>query len=225
MLKIENVQKTYDDSDRVIINISNFSIPNTSLVKICGENGIGKTTLLNILAGVTSFEGDVINKSISCKLNYKKYLELVYLIGNELFLYDFLTGQEMISFVRKLISDFESNQIVEIFIQESGLYKYISTLTKDMSLGTKQKLSIVLAMICKPHILLLDEPFVNLDDLSKTALTKALQSFVKEYNSIVIYTTHSKEKMIENLATHKAILGYSDDVIGASLDWSISDEI
>lgn len=220
MLKIKSVIKKYDNSSKEILNISEFCISSSSMVRICGENGIGKTTLLNILAGITSFEGDLIYDNISCKESYEEYLKLVYLVGNDMFLYDFLTGKEMIDFVKELLSDEVNRCYVDKFIQNSGLHKYLDTFTKDMSLGTKQKLSIVLSLLCCPKILLLDEPFVNLDDESKVALADALQYLVKKYNSIVIFTTHSKEKSIERLATHTAFL-VSSDTEGANLNWGV----
>lgn len=85
MLELINIKKRYGDSPYIFDGI-NLKIDKKSIVELLGENGIGKSTLLNTIGGMTKFEGDIKLNGISLKDNFKKYMEGVSLIGNTPFL-------------------------------------------------------------------------------------------------------------------------------------------
>jgi ABC-2 type transport system ATP-binding protein len=211
--------KKYEGTDKNTLDISEISFKRGTITKIIGANGIGKTTFLSILAGLMDFEGKISFDKYSINEDYQKYLLVTSYIGNDLFLYDYLTGREMIYFVQKMINskkDIDCDLIN--FIDESGLSEYLDIFTKEMSLGTKQKLSIVLALLVSPKVLLLDEPFVNLDDHSKIALIKLLKLKSKEDQLIIIYATHLPEDTVGELSDATIQLTKRDGE-GADLVW------
>ncbi|MDR1013027.1 MAG: ABC transporter ATP-binding protein, partial [Lactobacillales bacterium] len=216
-LEIKKLQKTYEGSIHRVLNISDVTFSTATIIRILGINGIGKTTFLSIISGLSNFEGKISINGIEIHENYQKYLSMTAFVGNKLFLYDFLTGNEMIDFVQNAVN-FQSNIDNDLwdFINKSGLSEYLNIMTKDMSLGTKQKLSIVLALLASPKVLLLDEPFVNLDEPSKKALIKILKQRSKQKEILTIYATHSKESDIEHLAD-KTVRLINDKKDGAYL--------
>lgn len=218
MLEIKELIKKYEGSEKNTLNISKAIFKSSSITRIMGSNGIGKTTFLSVVSGLSEFEGNIILDQVSIKKNYRKYLSMISFIGNQLFLYDFLTGSEMIDFVCKMINGNGSiEEDITTFILKSKLSEYLKLFTKDMSLGTKQKLSIVLALLVFPKLLLLDEPFVNLDEPSKDALIEILKLRSQKNGAIIIYATHSNEDEIKDLADQTARLVGEKD--GADLVW------
>lgn len=214
MLKITQIKKSF--SGRKILNISEFSIHESSIVRISGENGTGKTTFLLILGGIDSFEGEINLEDISVKKERKKYLSNVYFVGTSLFLYDFLTGKEMLELIKDTaVVKPEIEKIVQEFLALSGLERFLGIYTREMSLGTQQKLGIAMAVLSSPKLLLLDEPFVNLDHSSKKALMTLLKKYSQE-KGIVIYSSHSEEDFLNGLDDRKLELKY--DMDGAFLN-------
>jgi len=219
VLKINKLIKKYDGSKQNTLNISKIIFQKSTITRLVGPNGIGKTTFLSVISGLSYFEGEIVFDDYSIHEDYQKYLAITSYIGNDFFLYDFLTGSEMINFVQSAIkvqSNIE-NDLMD-FINESGLSEYLNIFTKDLSLGTKQKLSITLALLTHPKILLLDEPFVNLDNSSQKALIKILKLRTKKEDMLTIYATHAKEENIANLADQTARLT-NDKKNGAYLIW------
>ncbi|MDR3157213.1 MAG: ABC transporter ATP-binding protein [Lactobacillales bacterium] len=206
MLQIQQIIKKYENASYNVLNLSNFSIQSGEMIQLMGVNGVGKTTFLSVLAGLSHFEGEIILDGFSIRKDYQRYLSKISYVGNQFFLYDFLTGEEMIQLVQEMAS---IGSIIDedllFFISDSGLSGYLHLYTKEMSLGTKQKLSIFLALLISPKLFLMDEPFVNLDEPSKEALKKLLKSRSKT-GMMTIYATHSKEENFNDLADKTAYL-------------------
>jgi len=219
VLKINKLVKKYDGSTQNTLNISEVVFKKSTITRLIGTNGIGKTTFLSVVSGLSNFEGEIIFNNCSIRENYQEYLSMTAYVGNDYFLYDFLTGSEMIRFVQNAL-DFNSSIKDDLmdFCSESGLSEYLNVFTKDLSLGTKQKLGIVLALLANPKVLLLDEPFVNLDELSKKALIKILKIRTKQDGLLTIYATHSLEEELENLADQTLRLT-NDEKSGAYFVW------
>lgn len=210
--------KKYENAPCNVLNISNISIQPGEMIQLMGVNGVGKTTFLSILAGLSHFEGEIILDGFSIQKDYQRYLSKISYVGNKLFLYDFLTGEEMIQLVQEMASISSTiDENLLFFISDSGLSNYLHLYTKEMSLGTKQKLSIVLALLIYPKLFLMDEPFVNLDEISKKVLNQLLKSRCTT-GMITIYATHSKEEDLINLANKTAYL-LPNFQKGADLVW------
>jgi ABC-type multidrug transport system ATPase subunit len=115
MLKINKLVKKYEDSDSNTLNISDVTFKPSKIIRIIGPNGIGKTTFLSVISGLSFFEGEIIFNNTSIKQNYQKYLSMISYVGNKLFLYDLLTGEEMIKFVQKMLPVHLNLTTFEIF--------------------------------------------------------------------------------------------------------------
>ncbi len=95
---------------------------------------------------------------------------------------------------------------LEHLIQEIGLDKYQNTYTRELSLGTRQKLSLILALLTSPNLILLDEPFVNFDIRSRKVTLDYLKDYIIQHKAILIYATHSTDTDVANFSDKKIIL-------------------
>ncbi|MEK4382079.1 ABC transporter ATP-binding protein [Aeribacillus sp. FSL K6-2848] len=205
MLELINIKKRYGESAYIFDGI-NLKIDNMSIVELLGENGIGKSTLLNIIGGMTTFDGNIKLNNISLKDDFQKYIKGVSLIGNTPFLYDYLTPAETIDMILSFLNGERLDSSLEGLIEKIGLYKYKNTLTRELSLGTKQKLSLILALLSSPNLILLDEPFVNFDIRSRKVILDYLKNYVMQNKAILIYATHSTDADLTDFSNQKIIL-------------------
>ncbi|MGG1480830.1 ABC transporter ATP-binding protein [Bacillus smithii] len=209
MLELINIKKRYGDSAYILDGI-NLKIDKKSIVELLGENGIGKSTLLNTIGGMTKFEGDIKLNGISLKDNFKKYIEAVSLIGNTPFLYEYLTPSETIDMILSFLNKKRLDETLDALMEEIGLHKYKDTLTRELSLGTRQKLSLILALLSSPDLILLDEPFVNLDVRSRKVILDFLKNYVVQNKAILIYATHSTDIYLSDFSNKKIRLRRDD---------------
>jgi ABC-2 type transport system ATP-binding protein len=142
---------------------------------IKGVNGSGKSTLLKSIAGILSFNGDVIlNDSISIKKQPVAYRKLVNFAEAEPLFPEFLTGKEMVSLFASA-KDAPAGQ-EQHYIDSMKMQSYIDRPIGTYSSGMLKKLSLVLAFLGKPKLILLDEPLITID----TASLKILYSWISE---------------------------------------------
>ncbi|MBJ8111715.1 ATP-binding cassette domain-containing protein [Bacillus cereus group sp. N6] len=218
MLKICKMTKTYPETK--IFQDVNLEIPLKSIVTVTGRNGIGKTTLLNILGGISNFAGDVILTEVSLKNNYKDYIKLTTAIPNVPFLYDYLTVSEMIDLVISLsgVIEITAEEYKNKMIVDLELKDFNSTLIKNLSLGTKQKVAFITAFLNSPKLVLIDEPFVNFDKSSMCKILDFIKSYVLYTGAIVIFSTHSEEKKMNEIVTHNIKINGFKDVVLSKVD-------
>lgn len=136
---------------------------------IRGVNGSGKSTLLKAIAGILSFDGDILlNNSISIKEQDVAYRKLVNFADAEPIFPEFLTGKEMINLfasAKGAPTGQEKN-----FIESMRMQAYIDSPLGTYSSGMLKKLSIVLAFMGNPKLILLDEPLITIDSESLKVL-------------------------------------------------------
>ena len=176
ILEVKNLQKIY--GDKIVVNIENLNIRTGETVGLVGNNGAGKTTFFRMLLDlIRPTSGDVLSKgeNVMSSSEWKNYTASFL---DEGFLIDYLTPEEYFTFIGSLhnisIADIEAylTQYVEFFngeILNSG--KYI----RDFSKGNQNKVGIAAALMQRPEILILDEPFANLDPTTQIRLKKILK--------------------------------------------------
>ncbi len=207
IIKIDNLTKQF--GDRTVVSIPEFRIESGDILGLVGNNGAGKTTLFRLMLDLTkATEGNVImipsnaqeeiNPSESEE--WKKYTG-AYI--DEGFLINFLSPEEYFDFIAKTNSqDFsaieESSEINELVKQfMGGEILGQKKLIRDLSAGNKQKVGIVAALIGKPQLLVLDEPFNFLDPSSQNVLKKLLTLYNKETGATILVSSHNLQHTIE----------------------------
>lgn len=185
MIEISRLHKRYGRF--VALHEINLSIERGKITGIIGPNGSGKSTLMKSLLGlVTPTSGDItINGYLLVgSSDYRRYLGYVPQIAR--FPLD-LTGRETIDVVKGLRTEETrlESELIQLFGLESELPKRI----RAMSGGTRQKLSVVIACMYDPELLICDEPTAGLDPVANARLKELLLSLRRKEQTVLI-TTH-----------------------------------
>jgi len=158
MLHFNQFEKSY--FNHLVLKIDNIKIPE-GIFWIKGGNGSGKSTLLKAIAGILSFEGDIAISTIYLKDHGVSYRKLVNFAEAEPLYPEFLTGFEMVDLFAKAKGSVSDQE--ETLIAEMGMKPYIHNPLGSYSSGMLKKLSLVLAFLGQPKLILLDEPLNTID--------------------------------------------------------------
>lgn len=191
MIEIQNLKKIYNGV--TVVDIPQIVIGKGETIGLVGNNGAGKTTLFRMMLDLIRADcGKVLSKENNVALvdDWKNYTA-AYL--DEGFLIDYLTPEEYFYFIGGLhnlskaeidsellnFSDFFNGEIL-------NRGKYI----RDLSKGNQCKVGVVASLIQKPDILLLDEPFANIDPSTQIRLKAMIENINRENNITTIVSSH-----------------------------------
>ena len=176
MVRVEHLKKVY--GSKVVLDIQDLDIPEGQVFGLVGNNGAGKTTLFSLILDlIKPSAGMVFSKDhrVAVSEDWKKYTTAFL---DESFLINFLTPDEYFQFIGKLYNWNQEDvnqfliQFEEFFNNEVlGVKKYI----RDLSKGNQKKVGLIAALIGHPEIVVLDEPFSNLDPTSQIRLKKIIE--------------------------------------------------
>ncbi len=186
MIEVKNVTKRYGDF-YAVRNI-NFEIKDGEIVGFLGRNGAGKSTTMNMITGfIEPTEGEIIVDGYNIDENPKKVKSQIGYMPEGTPLYYDLTVKEFISYMAdlKLIPRKERKIAVENAIKSTGLEKVQNNLTKNLSRGYKQRVSLAGAIVGNPKILILDEPTVGLDPKQVIEIRELIKSFRKDHTVLI----------------------------------------
>lgn len=191
ILEIKNLKKVY--GGKTVVNIPGIIIGEGETVGLVGNNGAGKTTLFRMMLDLIRPEaGQVLSRGedVSANDQWKNYTAS-YL--DEGFLIDYLTAEEYFTFIGSLHNLSEAHvmdylkQYDEFFngeILNKG--KYI----RDFSKGNQNKVGIAAALMQSPELLVLDEPFANLDPTTQIRLKSLVRSLKQQRNMATLISSH-----------------------------------
>jgi ABC-2 type transport system ATP-binding protein len=172
MLQFQNFTKSYGSYPA--LKIENLQLKH-GIYWIKGVNGSGKSTLLKSIAGILAFHGDILlDEGISIKKQPVAYRKLVNFAEAEPVFPDFLTGSEMIALF--IAAKSAPARQEEQYIKSMGMQSFIDRPVGTYSSGMMKKLSLLLAFLGKPKLILLDEPLITID----TASLATLNSWIRE---------------------------------------------
>ncbi len=205
MLEIKNLTKKYDS--KVAVDNLSLKVEAGQICAFIGHNGAGKTTTLKAIAGIIEFdEGEILVDGIniaSSPIEAKQ--KMAYLPDNP-DLYEHLKGIDYLNFIANVykVGKEDRQKSIEEYAKRLEIYNNLKAPISSYSHGMKQKLALVSALIHKPKLLLLDEPFVGLDPISSHEFKEIMNEFVKN-GSAIFYSTHVLE-VAEKICTHVAII-------------------
>ncbi len=192
VLIIENVSKIFGDR-RVLDNIT-FRVRSGETYALLGPNGAGKTTLINIILGIIKpSSGRVLVKN-STPLN-PKARGIIGFSPQDPSLVNRLTGIENIKLFTNIygIRYRDVKDRVEELSEKLGLKSHLNKLVEKYSGGMRKKLSLLLALIHDPEILVLDEPTTGMDPVSRRIVWDILEDLKREGKTILLSTHYMEE--------------------------------
>ncbi|RZD13933.1 MAG: ABC transporter ATP-binding protein [Candidatus Acidulodesulfobacterium ferriphilum] len=211
LLEIKNIYKSF--SDKKVLTGINLDIESGEISSIFGYSGEGKSTLLKIICGIIKQDnGDIMlnGKSINSLEPYERHAVLVM---DEPLLFPHMNVFENIAFGSKLSSNkkrhinnnrniLKSTKEIMELLGITGLEKRYPD---EISMGQAQRVSLARALIVNPEIILMDEPFSNLDIISKTKVRKLIKDINNELKISMLLVTHDIEDVL-NLSNKMFIL-------------------
>ncbi|KQQ36294.1 ABC transporter ATP-binding protein [Duganella sp. Leaf126] len=185
MLRVEQVYKSYG-ARQVLHSVSLTCAPGAYVLR--GPNGVGKSTLLRVLAGVTPPDsGAIWIASHALQVEPVEARSRLAYVPDECPIYPFMTGSELLAFVAHA-KRCQLTPQVRMVVERLDLARHLGTRCGDMSLGTQKKLMLAAAWIGEPSVLLLDEPSNGLDIDAQAVLVALLRE--KRDNAVVFVSSH-----------------------------------
>ncbi len=226
MLKIQNLTKQYGEK-KAVDNLT-LHINKGEIYGFIGHNGAGKTTTIKAACGILAYDsGEIYIDGISVKEKPIECKKMISYIPDNPDLYEFMSGIQYLNFVADIFG-------VDAKSREELIYKYsdmfeitgnLSQLISEYSHGMKQKLAVISALIHKPKLVIMDEPFVGLDPKAAFQLKEIMRE-ICDNGGAIFFSTHVLE-VAEKLCDKIAIIkggkliksGKTEDVTGdASLE-------
>ncbi len=215
-IEIQDLTKSFGDKEAV--KGINLAVPKGSFFGFLGPNGAGKTTTIRMVTGLLAptrgdaiLEGhSVVNDSLAAKRN-------IGVVPDGLALFDRLTHWEHLTMVGSIygLTKDETQIRAEDLLNVLGLWDDRGTFAGDSSHGMRKKLALAMALIHRPSILFLDEPFEGIDPLAGKVLRNLLQRMSVK-GTTVFLTSHILE-IIERLVDQVAIIVDGQIVLNSSL--------
>lgn len=222
MLKIQNLTKTYGGHVKAVDNLS-LVVEDGDIFGFIGHNGSGKTTTIKAVVGIHGFDIGVIEiNGMSVKEKPMECKKITAYIPDNPDLYEFMTGIRYLNFVANMfdVSVPERKELIEKYSTDLEIIDALSSPISSYSHGMKQKLAIISALIHKPKLLVLDEPFVGLDPKASHTLKGYMKEMTAQGASI-FFSSHTLE-VVEKLCNKIAIIkggklleaGLTENIIG-----------
>lgn len=191
MITINNLSKAYEN--KKVLSIENLEFQKGQTIGLVGNNGAGKTTLFSLIldliepsSGFVSIDGEKVNESENWKNKVGAFIDETFLIG-------YLTPEEYFYFLGELRGQSKAN--VDEFLKNFNDFfngeilnakKYI----RDLSKGNMKKVGIIGALIGTPAIIILDEPFANLDPSTQIKLKNLIRDWSQNSDSTFLISSH-----------------------------------
>jgi ABC-2 type transport system ATP-binding protein len=221
MIEIDHLKKQFGET--IACDIPAFTVNDGDILGLVGNNGAGKTTLFRLLldllrpdegSALYRFSGgcsDAVTDTILPAINPAESEEWKQHVGayiDEGFLIDFLTPEEYFAFLGKIsgigpkeveqrLQDFERFANGEIFGQKK--------LIRDLSAGNKMKVGIISALLRRPQLVILDEPFNFLDPTSQLVLKHLIHDYAAETGATILISSHNLQHTVD-VSTRIALL-------------------
>ena len=213
MLKVENITKYYDDF--LAVDHLSFEVKPGEIFGLLGVNGAGKTTTFRMIIGLleptsgrVTLDGQKIDYSVTDNIGFlteERSLLTKLTVKEQALYYGVLKGMTKEKILKRL------DELLEKF----GISNYKDKKIKELSKGNQQKIQFITAILNKPKLLILDEPFSGLDPFNVEMFKKQITEMAKE-GSMIIFSSHRMEH-VELFCKKLVILKNGHDVLSGNL--------
>ena len=189
MIQVKNITKKYGSFTAV--NDISFEIEEGEIVGFLGPNGAGKSTTMNMITGfIEPTSGKIIVDGYNISKKPKKAKRQIGYMPEGVPLYTDLTVKEFVTYMAELkgVPKKERKEKVEKALEDTGLIDVKNKLTRNLSRGYKQRVSMAGALVSNPKVIILDEPTVGLDPKQVTEIRALIKNLGKEHT--VILSSH-----------------------------------
>ena len=199
MIQVNNLTKTYNNGVKVL-HISNLEIPKGQSFGLVGNNGAGKTTFFSLLLDlIQPTSGFIKNNDIQVNTS-EAWKPFTSAFIDESFLIGYLTAEEYFYFIGDLRNKNKSD-VDALLVKHKEFFndeilnskKYL----RDLSKGNMKKVGIIAALIGNPEVIILDEPFANLDPTTVNRLKKIIKELVENPEVTVLVSSHDLVHTVE----------------------------
>ena len=190
ILTLKNISFSY--KDKMIFDNYNFVMNKEEIIAIIGPSGCGKSTLLKIINGLeTEYSGDVLLNGINVNNIPVNKRDIVLMFQDNL-LFPHMTIFENIEFSLKMkkYPKHKIKNMVDEVAKDIHLQDKLNKYPRELSGGQQRRVALARAVISKPKLLLLDEPFTGLDKEIKLEIMNLVRIIREKYNTSIIFVTH-----------------------------------
>lgn len=195
-IELQNISKSF--SDHKILDDISFLVKEGEMISLLGPSGCGKTTTLKIIAGLIHPDGGDIRFAGQSVLNVPVEKRGAVIVFQDYLLFPHMTIEENIAFGLKMAKVNKSKRIkrVKEMIDLVHLNGHEKKYPKELSGGQRQRVAIARALAIEPKVLLLDEPFSNLDMQLRKTMREFICNLQRRLNITTILVTHDKEEAL-----------------------------
>lgn len=198
MIHVQNLSKKYNNT--TVLNIENLEIPKGQSLGLVGNNGAGKTTFFSLLLDlIQPTTGHITNKDIQVN-NSEAWKSFTAAFIDESFLIGYLTPEEYFYFIGDLRGQNKADidallaKYEEFFNGEIlNNKKYL----RDLSKGNQKKVGIIATLIGNPEVVILDEPFANLDPTTVNRLKNIIKELAENPEVTILVSSHDLQHTVE----------------------------
>lgn len=218
MLTIEHLTKTFKGGKTAVSDLS-IRVEAGDIYGFIGHNGAGKTTTIKCVVGIHEFDnGEITVNGVSVKEDPLKCKSMLAYIPDNPDLYEYLTGIQYLNFMADIfeIPQEERQRRIQKEADDFEITSALGDLISSYSHGMKQKLAIIGALIHKPKLLVLDEPFVGLDPKAAVMLKNKMHELCDE-GAAIFFSTHVLD-VAEKLCNKAAIIKNGRLVVAGTME-------
>ena len=213
IVEIEGLTFSYSRKEDPVINDFSFSMEKGEIVGILGQSGSGKSTILRIIAGLElPMKGSIKiagNTVVSKKVFIQPEERGVGMVFQDYALFPHMTVKDNILFGLSRIPRKERKQRLEEVLELVQMENFEKRYPHELSGGQQQRVALARALAPKPNLLLMDEPFSNLDADLKESIREELGVILKKAHMTCIMVTHDRND-VDAICDYSIVLGQSN---------------
>ena len=193
-ITVKNLTFSYDG--KCLVENLNFDISNSCIGLIKGESGSGKSTLLNVIAGLKKADSGNVECNNKVYMDENTFLppesRRIGYVFQDFALFPHINAKKNITYA--LNKDFLHTDHITLVL---NLNDHLHKMPHELSGGQQQRVAIARAIAMRPHLLILDEPFSNLDQKNAIEAQKIISKFIKDWDIPCLLVTHDQSELSE----------------------------
>jgi len=199
LLEVKNIEKSFE-KDVPVVQRSSFSVKDNEIFALLGPSGCGKTTTLRLISGFEHvdngevyLEGELLSSTKKHIPPQKRGIGFVF---QDYALFPHMTALENVAFGLTKLPKYKRNVFAEEVLCRTGMGAHKHKSPAELSGGQQQRVALARAIAPKPNLILLDEPFSNLDAMLRDSTRKEVRAILKKAGMSAILVTHDQEEAL-----------------------------